>query len=75
MKNRLDTKLERERIGRIIRDRREVLDLSLRDLSDESGVALGSLSQLERGHNFTVHILLRLCSILDLTLDLRIDIE
>ncbi|MDE5944564.1 MAG: helix-turn-helix domain-containing protein [Rikenella sp.] len=70
MKNRLDTKLERERIGRIVRARREELRLTLRELSTESGVALGALSQLERGHNFSAHTLIRVCD----TLDLRISV-
>lgn len=73
MKNRLDTKLERERLGRLVRQRREALRLTLRALSAESGVALGALSQLERGHNFSIHTLLRVCNYLDLSVVLRVD--
>lgn len=75
MKNRLDTKLDRERIGRILRARREELRLSLRALSSESGVALGALSQLERGHNFSAHTLIRVCDSLDLVVDLCVDVK
>lgn len=75
MKNRLDTKLERERLGRIVRARREELRLTLRELSTESGVALGALSQLERGHNFSVHTLIRVCASLDLTLSVITAVE
>lgn len=75
MKNRLDTKLERNRIGQLVRARREELRLTLRELSTESGVALGALSQLERGHNFLVHTLIRVCAYLDLVVDLRMDVQ
>lgn len=71
MKRRIDTKLERERIGRMIRQRREELHLSVRAMSVGSGIAAGALSQLERGHNFTVHTLIRACAYLDLTIDLQ----
>lgn len=75
MKNRLDSKLERNRLGRIVRERRAALRFSLQELSAETGVALGTLSQLERGHNFSVHTLIRVCACLDLVVDLRVDVQ
>lgn len=42
--------LDRADLGGILRARRRELHLSLRDLADQTGVSLNTLSRVERGH-------------------------
>jgi FixJ family two-component response regulator len=48
---RMKTAALREAVGAVIRERRQVLDLTLCDLAEKSGISLGYLSQVELGKN------------------------
>ena len=67
---------ESARIGPRVRALREAMDLSLRDLSDRSGVSAPMLSQVERGDTSpTLQVAARIAAGLELRLSqlLRLD--
>lgn len=40
-----------------------------------TGVSLGTLSQIERGHNTTLHVLILACRYLDLEIALNVNLD
>lgn len=74
MKNRIDTKLERERIGRVIKARRNELHIIMRQMEAETGIARGAISRMETGKDIYVHTLILACAYLDLKISLLIDV-
>ncbi len=58
-----------EEVGRKVRHLRRLRNLSLRDLSQQCGLSVGFLSQIERGlSSFSIPSLRAICSALDVTL-------
>lgn len=75
MKRRLETKLDRERIGRIVRARRDELNITIRQMTQDTGISNGAISRIENGKDVCIHTLLLACSYLDLRLSLQIKIK
>lgn len=73
MKRRLETKLERERIGRIVRARRNELNITILQMTQDTGISNGAISRIENGKDVCIHTLLLACIYLDLKLSLLID--
>ena len=63
-------------VGKSIKQRREALDLELKDLQDYSGVNYVSISDIENGKaNPTVKTLEKLLDVLGMELDIKVKIK
>ena len=64
------------KIGKIIKKRRQELNLELKDLQDYSGVNYASISDIENGKaNPTVKTLEKLLDVLGMELDIKVKIK
>ena len=64
------------KIGKIIKKRRQELNLELKDLQDYSGVNYVSISDIENGKaNPTVKTLEKLLDVLGMELDIKVKIK
>lgn len=75
MKHRIDTKLERERIGQAIRERRNELRITLRQVELGTGICIDTVSRMENGKNFSIHTLIKICAYLDLKVSLVTEVK
>ncbi|MBN1969141.1 MAG: helix-turn-helix transcriptional regulator [Candidatus Delongbacteria bacterium] len=66
-----------DKIGKLIRERRKILGINQKDLSEISGVTQHSISNIETGiGNPTLETLTKLCHVLGLKLNIEIrDVE
>ena len=64
------------KIGKIIKKRRQELNLELKDLQDYSGVNYVSISEIENGKaNPTIKTLEKLLDVLGMELDIKVKIK
>mgnify|MGYP001568514280 FL=1 len=66
-------KMDKKEFGRIIKQRRDILNITQKNLADVSGVTLRKLSDLENGvANPTLHTLVKLMDALGLFLEIKV---
>ena len=66
-------KMDKKEFGKIIKQRRDILNITQKNLADVSGVTLRKLSDLENGvANPTLHTLVKLMDALGLLLDIKV---
>ncbi|MBC8344346.1 MAG: helix-turn-helix transcriptional regulator [Bacteroidetes bacterium] len=65
--------MEREELGKLIKNRRKVLGLTIRDLADLTGISKTTISQTERGvRNPTLEVLLNIFEYLNLEMKVEV---
>ncbi len=65
--------MDKNEFGRIIKQRRDILNITQKDLSAISGVTLRKLSDIEAGlANPTLHTLVKVMDALGLVLDIKV---
>ena len=66
-------KMDKKEFGKIIKQRRDILNITQKNLADVSGVTLRKLSDLENGvANPTLHTLVKLMDALGLFLEIKV---
>lgn len=64
--------MTREEIGKMITEERNNRSMTIRQLSEASGVDVGNLSKLEHGkQNFTADTLIRICNAMNVRIRLE----
>ena len=65
--------MDKNEFGRIIKQRRDLLNITQKDLTAVSGVTLRKLSDIENGQaNPTLHTLVKLMDALGLSLEIKV---
>lgn len=65
--------MDKKEFGRIIKQRRDLLNITQKNLADVSGVTLRKLSDIENGvANPTLHTLVKVMDALGLSLDIKV---
>jgi transcriptional regulator with XRE-family HTH domain len=66
--------MDSAKFGRIIKERRKILKINQRDLSEIAEVALHTISDVESGKgNPTLQVISRLCDVLGLNFNIKVN--